>query len=185
MADPKENAYQIVVDKDIVYEAMVCDNKVFTLKHYNELKKVFKIVVYRHFGCFDNGTLEEFLSMALERVICAKSYYNPMFDAYTFVYTSIRNTIGNYLKNKKNTNTECVGYADNIEEDEKTYVSPMELKYSEKMVDGWEVIKIDDCDILTFMALQCSRKHKCHINDDKNVNADELLYIFNKVLKSI
>lgn len=72
-----------------------------TVDHMKEINKVITAVLLHHFQKYYNQ-FKEFRSMALVYVCEHHSKFNPNMDAYNYIYTMVRNVIGNFVNKKSN-----------------------------------------------------------------------------------
>jgi len=86
----------LIVDKETIYEFLLCPISEISKDHYKEVEKVISIVKHKHFGSFEFK--DSALSIVIPQLLIKRSSYDPDRDAYNYMYTMCRNLIGNQLR---------------------------------------------------------------------------------------
>lgn len=84
------------INKEMLYEFLVLPNSDITSKHYTEIKKVVDIVMSKWWSSYSylrKEVIDEVVGVILER----KVRYNPKMDAYNYIFTMVRNQVGNFI----------------------------------------------------------------------------------------
>lgn len=92
----KQKVYSIKVDKELLFEFLMCEDDEVNDTHLAEVKKVMIIVMYKYYS----GKVhlkEDLMSEALSIVMSRRKGFDPDKDAYNYLFTQIRNEIGNNI----------------------------------------------------------------------------------------
>lgn len=86
----------MTVDKEVLYEFLVSPIPEVNNSHLAELNKLISIVVNKHFKGYQFKCTPT--SIVMSDLLIKKHGYDPNRDAYNYLYTMIRNLIGNFLR---------------------------------------------------------------------------------------
>lgn len=92
----KINNYKIKINKDILYEFLLCDEEEMGNSHVQEVYKIIDIVINKHFSAYmswRNDLKAQTFSVILDR----RKGFDSDRDAYNYIYTQARNEIGNNI----------------------------------------------------------------------------------------
>ena len=97
--DLKENpkkVYSIKIDKELLYEFLMCEDDEVNDVHFAEIKKLMIIVMYKYYQ--GKAYLkEDLMSEAMSIIMSRRKGFDPDRDAYNYLFTQIRNEIGNNI----------------------------------------------------------------------------------------
>lgn len=92
----KINNYKIKINKNLLYEFLLCDEDEMGNLHIDEVHKVISIVINKHFSAYvslKTDLIAQTFSVILDR----RAGFDPDRDAYNYIYTQARNEIGNNI----------------------------------------------------------------------------------------
>ena len=92
----KESEYTLKVNKNLLYEFLLCEEEEMGNIHIEEVYKVIDIVIHKYHSAYTNLKSElrgAIFSVILER----RSGFNVDKDAYNYIYTQARNEAGNCI----------------------------------------------------------------------------------------
>lgn len=87
--------YKYVINQEVLTDFCLSDGEV-TSEQLAEIEKVLTVVFIKHFSNYIGN--EDLKQWALLYVLANRHKYDPSFSAYNFIYTGIRNEIGNKIK---------------------------------------------------------------------------------------
>lgn len=91
--------YKFKINKELLTQFFLSDQPP-TEEQLREVKKVFKVVMIKHYHKF-NALSEDLIQYALLAILERRKSYDPSFSPYNYIYTTFRNEIGNKI-NKLN-----------------------------------------------------------------------------------
>ena len=117
-----EKEYKFKVDKEALKDFFLSDGEP-TEKHLKEIKKVFNIVMIKHFVSYIQMS-NDLMQYAVLAVLERRKSYDPSFSPYNYIYSIFRNEIGNKLRKL-------------CKPDKEVYVEDI-LSFKERMVEDSE-----------------------------------------------
>lgn len=88
--------YKITIDKELLFEFLLCSVGEINDEHLRELSKLLDIVIFKHFSS-RMDIAEDLKYSALEVILSRREQFNPKMDAYNYLYTIARNEVGNNI----------------------------------------------------------------------------------------
>lgn len=110
--------YKVIVNKDLLYEFLMCDESEMGSEHLEEVYKVIDIVIHKYYMSYisyQNDLRCSTFTTILER----RDSFNPDKDAYNYIFTQARNEVGNniYRWNRENKVEDIISWNEPGEED--------------------------------------------------------------------
>lgn len=92
----KVNNYKIKINKNLLYEFLLCDEEEMGNSHIDEVHKVISIVINKHFSAYIS-LKTDLIAQTFTVILDRRGGFDPERDAYNYIYTQARNEIGNNI----------------------------------------------------------------------------------------
>lgn len=90
------NTYKKVIDKELLFEFLMCEGQFVHAGHVKEVTAVIDIVMNKHYNAFPH-LFDDLRAAALLYITAKKTDFDPDKDAYNYIYTRARNEVGNNI----------------------------------------------------------------------------------------
>lgn len=176
--------YKYVIDKDLLTQFCLGDADV-TAEQLAEIEKVLTVVFIKHYSNYIGN--EDLKQWALLYVLQNRYKYDPSFSAYNFIYTGIRDEIGNKIKKyNKEVFTDDYATFDNRSYDVDPEELPEEVRKFAPYLLGQKLftkVRIPVNDVLPLMLfLKSASKKPLTKVPDFVLDNENAVYILYKIL---
>ena len=96
LKEERQALYKIKINKEILYEFLLCDEDELGQIHIDEVYKVLNIVFNKYSSSY-SYMKKEVCAQAFATMLDRRAGYNPDMCPYNFLYTMARNEIGNVI----------------------------------------------------------------------------------------
>lgn len=94
--DSEKREYGMVINKTLLYEFLLCEEEELGELLFEEVRKVIDVIFRKYFSAY-SGQAEDLKKSAFTTVLERRKGYNPDMDAYNYIFTQVRNEIGNNI----------------------------------------------------------------------------------------
>lgn len=192
LKEERQALYKIKINKELLYEFLLCDEDEIGQVHMDEVYKVLNIVFNKYSSSY-SYMKKEVVSQAFATILDRRAGFNPDMDAYNYLFTMARNEIGNtlYRWNKESHSEDDLNYREpghDIETEDLDLPASI-VKYAHYLSGEMDytvkrVAKKDAVDILIFLRLN-ERKHQQKAPEflkDKKNSIDVLYRIIRELI---
>lgn len=180
--------YKIKIDKEVLTDFFLNDQ--ITDKHLSEIRKVFNVVLIKHYSKYSINA-DELFQYAITAILERRDRYDQSFSAYNYIFTCFRNEVGNKINklSREQLLEDILSFKESISTMEGTAELPLEISKYKDMLIGVEdftikrITKSDVLNLILFLRLyESKRQVKIPTFLEEHRNATQVLY---KTLKEL
>lgn len=92
----EQSQYKMKINKNLLYEFLLCEEEEMGKVHIEEVYKVIAIVINKYFSSY-SYMKSELQAQTFSVILDRRSGFDPDKDAYNYIFTQSRNEVGNCL----------------------------------------------------------------------------------------